>query len=151
MIKSKDTNKFSFSSLDFFGVSFNFLIDGRDKFQTFARAIISMIISIMFIILFFGFGVDLYERKNIKASINSLIGPFPYITLDNSNFTYAYRLEDFYAKVYNDTSKYRIYYTNFHYYFQNDTWHLGEEYNILESKLCKDVPNFEENQKKFNI
>jgi hypothetical protein len=144
------TNDNSFSNLDFFGVNFNFLIDGKEKYQTSLGAVISIFTAVIFVALFFGFGLDIFERKMPKVSINSSVGQYHYPTLNNKNFTYAYRLEDSYNMLINDTSKYRTFYTNYHYSLENETWILGD-FNIMEGRLCNSFPEFEEKQLLFNI
>jgi hypothetical protein len=85
--------------MDIFGVGYNFLVEGVNKKKTMGGAILSFLYGLIFVGLFFGFGIDLYQRKRPKASFNTAIGEYKEIPLSNSNFTYAYRVEDRLANI----------------------------------------------------
>lgn len=83
----------SINYLDIFGVGFNFLVDGRYKQKTMGGAILFLLYFFIFIGLFFGFGIDLYQRKRPKVSFNTVIKDYNEVSLSNKNFTCSYRVE----------------------------------------------------------
>ena len=56
-----------FTKIDIFGLGYNFLIDGKNNYNTLAGAFCTLFYGIILVALFFGFGVDLYQRKRPKV------------------------------------------------------------------------------------
>jgi hypothetical protein len=139
-----------FKELDIFGVGYNFLVDGKNKKKTVGGALLSILYGFIFIALFFGFGMDLYQRKRPKVSFSTVIGEYHEIPLSNKNFTYAYRVEDSVGKLVTDES---IIYHNVHYFkftLVDGEW-VNDFENILPNKRCREVAYTEEKEKYYNI
>ena len=120
---NKKTYKYNFfKSLDFFGLDFNFSIDGHEKFKTTSGAVLTFLYIILTIGLFFGFGVDLYQRKRPKVSNNNKIIPYEEIGLSNNNFTFAFRVEDRQAAMVKNDSVISIELTYFYYVMEDGKW-----------------------------
>jgi hypothetical protein len=138
------------SKIDVFGVGFNFTINGRERYQTVIGAFLTIVYIVIFIALFFGFGVDLYQRKKPKVSFNQETGAYKPIGLSNRNFTYAYRIEDTNAIQVIDESLIYQELILFQYEMKRGTWGL-KDYKFLPNKKCQDFPNFKERESYFNI
>lgn len=80
--------------LDIFGLNYTFLIEGNDSIQTFFGSLLTMIYVFLTVGLFFGFGMDLYQRKRPKVSLNNEILEYQKYSLSNQNFSLAFRVED---------------------------------------------------------
>jgi len=93
-----------FLFLDIFGINYNFLLNGKDKQRTFTGAWLTIIYYMIVVGLFLGFGIDLYQRKNPRVLLNTESQPFSLVKLSNSNFTYAYRIEDQTGNIFLDES-----------------------------------------------
>jgi hypothetical protein len=52
--------------LDMFGVSYNFQVNGKERFKTTSGAIVTILYTLILTGLFFGFGVDLYQREDLR-------------------------------------------------------------------------------------
>jgi len=94
-----NNTKTSFSSLieklDLFGISYNFQLDNQEKYKTLKGGLISIMFYLITLILFIGFGQNLYERKNPKVSLSSMIGDYERTSINNKNFTLAFRIENY--------------------------------------------------------
>jgi hypothetical protein len=91
--KTTKTNLW-FSQLDIFGSEYVFLTDGNEKFKSNSGSVLTIIYCIIVVALFFGFGIDLYQRNNPRVSFNTETVPnFPK-NMSNLDFTYAFRIED---------------------------------------------------------
>jgi len=79
---------------DIFGISYSFLIENQSKFKTIFGGWITIFFYIVLLALFFSFGVDFYQRKNPKISLNSKNIQHKEVNFSNQNFTLAFRIED---------------------------------------------------------
>jgi hypothetical protein len=144
-------NCFSFFLFfDIFGVGYNFLIDGRDKQKTATGALMTIFYFLIVVGLFFGFGLDLYQRKNPKVSLNKETVPYSKYGMSNSNFTLAYRLEDDDGLIIDNDSiikKKVIYYS---YELVDGVWN-NTILEIIESKSCHDFSEISKKEEYFNI
>ena len=139
-----------FPLLDIFGVNYQFLIEGKESSQTYTGAWITIFYGLIVIGLFFGFGIDLYQRKNPRVSLNSETQPYSLYTMANKNFTYAFRIEDKNGATFLDESivTTKIYYQ--YYILKNGTWEL-QILETLQRKRCHDLPNYKEKEALYNI
>lgn len=149
---SKNKNCFAdaLTSIDTFGINFNFHVNGSDKLKTGSGATITIIYVIILVGLFMGFGIDLYERKKPKVSLNTDAKEHSVIKLSNKNFTYAFRLENIYGQKMDDKSKVYQEVGYLHYISDNGTWKLM----FLESlpvTNCSDLSYTTEKEKYYNI
>jgi hypothetical protein len=135
---------------DVFGVGYNFLIEGEDKYRTFTGALLTIFYCLIVAALFFGFGIDLYQRKNPKVSLNTEIVPYSKFVMSNSNFTLAYRVEDQDGKIFLDESIVypKVFYIS--YEMTNGTWNTNF-IEVMEKKRCHDLPGYEDKEVYFNI
>jgi hypothetical protein len=136
--------------IDIFGVDFNFQINGKNNFKTNTGAFISIFYFLILISLFMTFGIDLYQRKRPKFSLNLNIGNYTEIKLSNNNFTYAFRIEDANGLLVDDESKIFTEIKYFKYKIENGVWVTHFD-NILPNKWCKDLPFTREKENYFNI
>ena len=65
---------------------------------------LTIIYVLICIMLFFGFEIDFYQRKNPKVVFNSLLTDYAKVYVSNKNYTFAYRIEDTNGSFYKDTS-----------------------------------------------
>jgi len=147
---SSKTNKNCFSKLDFFGTSFTFMIDGSEKYYTKTGAFLTTLFFFFTVTMFFGFGMDLFQRKNPRVSLNREIGEYISYNISNKDFIYAYRIEDSKGLLYDDKS---IAYTEVFYGFSvlvNGSWIL-KNYTKLLTKKCSDIEDIKDQQSYFNI
>jgi hypothetical protein len=135
--------------LDIFGVSYNFLVEGGNKKKTIGGAILSIIYGFLFIGLFFGFGIDLYQRKRPKVSFSTVIDNYKEIPLSNNNFTYAYRVEDQLGKMITDESLIYNIVAYFKFSLVNGTW-IQDFQKFLDIKKCRDLTNIKEKENYYN-
>jgi hypothetical protein len=149
-LNNKFTSQSILTKLDSFGVAFNFTVNGRDRYQTVLGAFFTLLILFIFIALFFGLGIDLYQRKKPRASFNSSVGSYHLIPISNKNFTYAFRVENSFGIQIIDESVFYHSITIFTFEFRNEKWELiGGRY--LDVKKCTDFPSLEEKEKLYNI
>jgi len=80
--------------LDLFGISYNFQFDSQEKYKTFTGGVISILFYLITVVLFVGFGRNMYNRKNPKVSFSSDITNYEKTLIANKNFTLAFRVED---------------------------------------------------------
>jgi hypothetical protein len=139
-----------FNELDIFGIGYNFLVDGKNKKKTMGGALLSLLYGFIFIGLFFGFGMDLYQRKRPKVSFNTVIGDYKEIPLSNKNFTYAYRIEDTLGKIVTDESIIRLETYYFKFTLVNGEW-INNIQKIMTNKRCREVAYTKEKEKYYNL
>lgn len=138
------------SKLDVFGVGFNFTVNGRERYQTVVGAFLTIIYIVIFISLFFGFGVDLYERKKPKVSFNQETGTYKAMGISNKNFTYAYRVEDTFALHIKDESLLYQELIYFQFEMNNGTWAL-KDYKFMPNKKCHEFPDYRQRETYYNV
>jgi hypothetical protein len=149
--KKKGSDKsYWFSQLDIFGSAYSFLTDGNDKFKSDSGSLLTIIYCIIVIALFFGFGLDLYQRKNPRVSFNTETVPYFLQDMSNANFTYAFRVEDNYGHM---VDKPNLLYPAVGYVgmeLENGTWALkiGDYQRV---KKCHDVANYTMKEAYYNI
>jgi hypothetical protein len=151
ILKNKKSGKsFCFSQLDIFGSEFNFLTDGNEKFKSDSGALLTVIYCIIVIALFFGFGLDLYQRKNPRVSFNTETVPYFLQEMSNANFTYAFRVEDNYGLM---VDKPNLLYPVVGYVgmeLKNGTWSLKiGDYQPV--KKCHEVANYTLKESYYNV
>ena len=137
--------------IDFFGLSYNFTIDKKDKLKTTTGAIFSIFFILITISLFFGFGIDLYQRKRPKISNNSKLTIPQEKTFSNNNFTFAFRVEDrLGAMVQNDSIVSLD--ISYHHYVMNErgVWNLIFS-EITPYKKCNEFNYTSEKEAFYNI
>ena len=139
-------NNSCFNKLDIFGIEYNFLINGNKSYKTSLGAMMTLFYIFLVIGLFFGFGIDLYQRKNPKVSLNSQNFPYEPVQLSNQNFTYAYRIEDVDGIMQTDKSIVTMKEYFKRYEIINGSW--VEKYtNVRNPQRCYDFPGYEEKEK----
>jgi len=144
-------NKTSFfRKLDVFGTEYSFLIYGKRNYKTPMGAMMTLIYIFLVIALFFGFGIDLYQRKNPKVSLNTKNFPYQPVKLSNQIFTYEYRIEDVDGIMLNDESiiNLKIYFSG--YENINGNW-VTTLKSVPSPKRCDDFVGIGEKEKKYNI
>lgn len=143
--------KFSyFNQIDTFGTEYSFLINGNRTYKTPIGAWVTLFYIFLVIGLFFGFGVDLYQRKNPKVSLNSENAPYEKVKLSNQNFTYAYRIEDKDGNLKVDDSMFGLKINFESLEIINGSWESLSK-SEQSAKRCYDIPGYEEKEKIFNI
>jgi len=140
-----------FEYLDVIGLKFNFKVDGKEQYRTKFGAFLTIFYVFFSIGLFFGFGVDLYQRKNPKVSYNNKIIPHEDIYLSNHNFTLAFRVEDYLAKMVINESIFHHELTYYKFVLKEN----GEWENVLGQLLpvyrCQDLNNTKITEEFYNI
>jgi hypothetical protein len=135
---------------DLSGIDYRFLIDGKPTYQTTSGGVLTLTNLMVVVILFIGFGIDLYTRKNPRATFNTTVGSYSNISLSNKNFTYAYRIEDQNAlQVVNDTIAYlEILYAYLE--LVDGAWAL-KGYNYYKPKKCSEIAYVKDKEALYNI
>jgi len=140
--------------LDLFGVSYNFQLDNKEKFKTFTGGTISIFFYIITLILFIGFGQNLYNRKNPKVSFSSEILDYERKRLSNQNFTLAFRIENIDGIQVINNSIVSSEVTFSHYEMQaNGKWNLeSKEVNqSLTYRKCSEMVDTPDKERMYNI
>jgi len=151
MINQKFYEPSLFEYLDVIGLKFTFKVDGKENYRTNFGAFLSILYLFLLIGLFFVFGIDLYQRKNPKVSYNNKIVPHEEIYLSNHNFTLAFRVEDYLAKMIVNES---IFHHELAYYKfvlkENGEWEnvLGQLPTI---QRCQDLNSTKGTEEFYNI
>lgn len=140
-INSNLKKNYWFSQLDIFGSAYGFLTDGNDKFKSNSGALLTVCYCIIVIALFFGFGLDLYQRKNPRVSFNTETVPYFLKNMSNAEFTYAFRIEDTNGLMVENP---KLFYPTVGYIgmeMENGTWALkvGDYQKV---KKCHEVTNY---------
>jgi len=139
-----------FRKLDVFGTEYSFLIDGKRNYKTPMGALITLFYIFLVVALFFAFGIDLYQRKNPKVSLNSQNFPYKPVKLSNLNFTYAYRVEDADGIMQTDESIIKMKVNFYSYELINGSWVTSFKSSRAPQR-CHDFPEYEEKENKYNI
>jgi hypothetical protein len=139
-----------FKKLDVLGTEYSFLIDGKRNYKTAMGAFLTLFYIFFVVALFFAFGVDLYQRKNPKVSLNSQNFPYEPIKLSNKNFTYAYRVDDIDGIMQTDESIIQSKVHYFSYENINGSWVATFESSRAPQR-CHDFPEYLEKENKYNI
>jgi len=139
---------------DLFGISYNFQLDSQEKYKTFTGGIASLIFYLITAVLFFGFGQNLYNRKNPKVSFSSEITTYQQKQLSNKNFTLAFRVEDQNGIIQNNNSI--IFQEVFYYSYKmqaNGEWAFIkiEDNQALLSSKCSEMAETPEKERNYNI
>ena len=128
-----------FKYIDYFGNTHKLNIGGIENYKTYIGEIFSIILFCLMISLAWYFGKDIYEKTNQKYLSNTLsTDKFPFINLNTSEFYYAFRIEDSYNELINDTRFYdvEIYYK----YFSNVNGTTIEERKEIKTEFCNEKP-----------
>ena len=149
--KTTNNRKFSFSSIDFFGLSYNFNIDGEETHKTNSGAFFTIFYFVIIIGLFFGFGVDLYQRKRPKVSNSNKIVDYQETMLSNNNFTFAFRVEDRTGAMIQNDSIVSLELTYFYYIMGKDGAWKSIFSDILPFKKCGEFNLTKEKEVFYNI
>jgi hypothetical protein len=136
--------------LDIFGVEFIFLNKGQEKHRTISGALLTIFYCLIVVLLFVQFGVDLYERKNPKVSINVEITPYTPVQLSNKNFTFAYRIENAEGEIFLDETvaspKVYIFFNE----LINGSW-VERFVKNPSNRRCHDFPEYKEKEAYYGI
>jgi len=139
-------------SLDFSGNRMTFYIQKNKTHKTFLGGVISIFNFIILVLLIYGFGEDFYLRINPKI-IQQTIYPERYMnfTINNKNFSFAFRIEDLDAKFIIDDQLVYIDFVYYNYEIQNGEWALLEKKSIEYSKCLPKDFGIEEQYEKQNF
>lgn len=143
--------KKSFEKLDSFGIGYNFMIDGNDKYKTLTGGCLTLSFGFIIIGLFMGFGVDLYKREKPKVSFNTEVGAYTKNKLSNNNFTFAYRIEDYLGNYFIDERAINLQ-VNIWHAVQNETgvWNV-ESLQSIPIQKCSEFSWMKEKEQEYNI
>jgi len=139
---------------DIFGISYSFQMENQSRFKTILGGWITIFFYIILIALFFSFGVDFYQRKNQKISLNSKNIHYKEVNFTNKNFTLAFRIENEFGLQIINNSIFFLEVGFFRHEMQeNGKWlmtKINDNQNLTFSK-CSELENFREKEKDFNI
>jgi hypothetical protein len=149
--KNKTKSKsYWLSQIDIFGSSYFFLTDGNEKFKSNSGAVLTVIYCIIVTALFFGFGIDLYQRNNPRVSFNTETVPYFPKNFSNVEFTYAFRIENNYGLMVDQPNVLFpvVGYSSLQ--LENGAWSvkIGE---YLPVKKCHEIANYTLKEKYYNI
>lgn len=116
-------------SLDILGDKISFLNDGSKIQKTNFGGFFTCVSSIILALLIYGFGQDFFKRLNpavIKATQNP--DEYPFWNVTNSNFTFAFRVEDFEGNKWENTTMF--YLEGYYYYLEMKEGEWEEIANI---------------------
>ena len=138
--------------LDLFGLNYEFLIDGETNYKTNTGGYITISYFIICVGLFFGFGIDFYQRNNPKVVFDTKIADYTKVYLSNKNYTLAYRVEDNNGIIVLNTSVVEPILNYFYSYIDNTTgvWISVFDYRVNKTR-CKELPNIKEKELYYNI
>lgn len=141
-----------YAKLDIFGIGYNFVIDGKDKYKTTTGASLTVFLSVAMIALFMGFGVDLYERKHPTVSSNTQIGQYKKQTFANNDFTFVYRIDDYTAQLNIDprVHNFEVWYTAGVLDKTTGVWNTTIN-EVLVPTRCYDIEGMKEKEKIFKV
>ena len=137
-----------FTACDIFGYEFHLLRDGNFKNKTKIGFLLTFLYLLILIALFFGFGIDLYTRKNPKISFNSLSKPHELKNLTNNQFIFAYRIEDYYSSEIIDESIINIEFITHDYKLVDGDWKYINK--TINKTRCQDLSNIDIYEKNYN-
>lgn len=124
--------RYIYQFTDFFGLGFNFLLNGNRRIYTGIRTVFTIFYLFVIVVLFFTFGRDMYLRKNPLVSMNASIESYRLMNITNDNFIYAYRIEDYMGKFINDSSL--IYFEVLYVFYEMNSegiWELKEGHELV--------------------
>ncbi len=154
MNKQKSTFSSLIKKLDLFGLSYSFQLNSEEKYKTFSGGVISIIFYLITVILFVGFGRNMYNRKNPKVSFSSEITNYEKTQLSNRNFTLAFRVEDNSGiQLTNRSVLFQEVYFYNHEIQENGEWDLVD-YNDNQTLLfrkCSEMADTPDKQLSYNI
>jgi len=151
MINEKPYKPTFFENLDSFRLNFNFKIDKKENIRTKLGAIISLLYILLVASLFFGFGLDLYLRRNPRVSTNSKMEEYKETIFSNKNFTFAFRVEDQTGKIVVNDSIISLEVAYFQYAInENGVWEniFGQ---LHPFRRCNELNTTKEKEKIYNI
>ena len=140
-----------FKNLDIFGLSYELNINKNNKLKTTAGANLTILFIVIIIVLFIRYGIQFYYRNNPNIVLSQIVGDYEIKPLDNSNFFFAFRIEDTLGNLYNDTSIIQGFDVKINEYLKNSAleWVFNST-NSLKVKFEK-CDQLISNQKKFNF
>lgn len=151
MIKDYTKGNGIYTYTDMFGVGFNFLLDGSSKIRTGLGTLLTLFYICIIFSLFFAFGIDLYERKNPKISFNTQIENYKLVNVSNSNFIFAFRIEDQMSHIVQRDDMFSFEIIYFLYQMnQNGVWEIAKE-QVLSQKKCYDFPDIKQKEIYYNV
>lgn len=83
-------------NIDYLGCELTIYYQNNKRVKTSFGGVISIFVSLIFVLLIFSFGQDFFARKNpafIKSTIS--LDSVPFFNVSNSNFSVAFRIEDY--------------------------------------------------------
>lgn len=127
-----------FKSLDVLGDKLGFFHEEQERVKTTFGGIFSVVMSILLFLLIASFGQDFFARKNptLVKSAKYLVDS-PLIPLNNSNFTFAFRLEDINTLAIKDANDKFIIEAHYYQYKVVDGVFERTRYEIIQSATCK--------------
>jgi hypothetical protein len=149
-MKKSKLEKSLLTYTDIFGVQAKLQLNQEDTYRTNVGALFTIFYLFVSISLFFGFGVDMYQRTNPRVTFNTETVPHIKTNYSNDGFTYAYRIEDTNGKFFSNNS---ILSTIIYYglYEQiSGVWQLKIA-KLIEQKRCSEFPNLKQKEEYFNI
>ena len=128
--------------IDMFGLNYEFLMDKQSKFQTSTGAYLTISYLIIVVLLFMGFGINFYMRRNPKVSGNNFIGKYTKNYFSNENATLAFRIANTAGFFYEDQTVINVNPSLMSYKFNETSQALELEYKLkLSLKKCRTLPN----------
>ena len=128
--------------IDMFGLNYEFLMDKQSKFQTSTGAYLTISYLIIVVLLFMGFGINFYMRRNPKVSGNNFIGKYTKNYFSNENATLAFRIANTAGFFYEDQTVIKVNPSLMSYKFNETSQALELEYKLqLSLKKCRTLPN----------
>lgn len=109
-------------NLDFLGDKLPFFHQSQDRLKTSFGGLFSLLMTIMLGVLIFGFGQDFFKRKNPNFISSNMFQPkIPMYTVNNKNFSIAFRLEDINAAPFNQPQHFSLIAMYSHFKLNNST------------------------------
>lgn len=138
-------------TIDIFGVRRGLLYRGKDTYKTLYGGLFTIGYIFIFIGLFFGFGVEFYQRKSPKVVFNSerkahIEGP-----VSNQNMTFAFRIEDTNGHFYENSQVLKFLIETFHYKHDSNGQWEDISTTFVEPQRCEDVVDLDKKEEKFGI
>ena len=93
-----------FKYLDFFGLKYEFMMEGNKTLKTTAGANLTISFILIVVFLFFAFGEEFFLKKSPKVVFNKILGDYQNEFPSNENATFAFRIDDTNGQFYKNES-----------------------------------------------
>ena len=133
-----------FKYLDFFGLKYEFMMEGNKTLKTTAGANLTISFILIVVFLFFAFGEEFFLKKSPKVVFNKILGDYQNEFPSNENATFAFRIDDTNGQFYKNESIINSFNLSVSSYKINITtgdWYL-EYFNPIVLKMCEELPSF---------